>query len=85
MPARHDDPLIARVREALGEDPRTHMLDVLVVRSSRGLHLRGPVQSEARRLAAEEVARELIPVDLVLINETWVAHYDPPSGVERVS
>lgn len=81
---REDEALIARVREALAEDSRTHELDIVVSRTVAGIRLRGPVLSPERRQAAEQVAREHVPPDLEVVNETWVAHYEPPQGVEKV-
>jgi hypothetical protein len=67
--------VIARVREALAQDPRTNLLDVQVRVLGAVVYLLGTVESADRRAAAEQVAREAMPEDVSLVNELWVDDY----------
>ena len=78
------DMLIAKVRAAIAEDPRTHMMDVDVMLERGGLVLSGSVQSEARRQSIEAVAREILPADVHLTNCMTVVVYDEPDEEERL-
>ena len=73
-----NDHLIARVREALATDPRTHTLGLDVEVRATCLVVRGPVATAARRDAVATVVREHAPLDLELLNETWVVCHAPP-------
>lgn len=81
-----DEPLqyvAARVREAIAEDPRTHVLDVDVRVVGEDVFLRGQVPSEERRQAIEDVAREFVG-DRHVHNE--VAVFVPRAGeIEEVT
>lgn len=79
QPVKH---LVARLHEALAMDPRTNILDVNVRIAIDRAHLTGQVDSEERRRAAEEVVRELLPQEIELINELWIASYNEPKGPE---
>jgi hypothetical protein len=78
------DMLLARVRAAIAEDPRTHVMDVDVVLERGGLVLSGNVQSEERRRSIEDVARELLPPSVPLTNCMIVVVYDEPAEEERL-
>lgn len=69
-----DEPLqyvAARIRAAMTEDPRVHMLDVDVRVVGEKVFLRGRVPSEERRDAITEVTHEIAP-DLEVHNEVDV-------------
>jgi osmotically-inducible protein OsmY len=74
--------VVAHVREALAEDERTNLLDVQVRVEAGKLYLFGQVVSRERREAAEQVAREIAPPDMPLVNELWVETYLEPSEPE---
>jgi osmotically-inducible protein OsmY len=76
--------LVARIREALAEDPRTNVLDIEVKISGDQLFLLGPVESHERREAVEAVVRESIPVEWAIVNELWVPDYSHRTAAERV-
>jgi predicted nucleotidyltransferase len=52
---------VGHLRASLAEDPRTNELDIHVEQSHGTILLRGEVQQEERRRAAEEIARECFP------------------------
>jgi predicted nucleotidyltransferase len=56
---------IAHLRECLAEDPRTNELDVLIEEAGDKILLRGEVQSEDRRKAVEQIARECFPKSVI--------------------
>lgn len=72
----HDENCIARVREALAEDPRTNALDLEV--SIREMHIvvRGPLETAERREDVITVALGACG-GMPLIDETWVAEHRP--------
>jgi osmotically-inducible protein OsmY len=51
--------LVARLQEALACDERVGSQDIKVVATAGRVHLIGDVSTEARRAAADEVARQL--------------------------
>ena len=81
-PSRH---LVARIREALAEDPRTNVMDVQVMISSGKVFLMGSVACDQRRVAVMQVARELLPSSLELVSELWIQSLPEPTETERVS
>jgi hypothetical protein len=70
--------LIARVREAMARDERTHALDVCLRLSSGRLSLSGDVDTEERRRLIEQVARETLPPDVEVDNQLKVPELGPP-------
>jgi len=76
---------IARLRERLAEDPRTHELDIQLEQSGDKVLLRGQVQTEERREAVEQIARESCP-QATVENQIQVSHFDEqaPIGSEEV-
>ena len=72
----HRDNCIARVREALAEDPRTNALDLEVAVSEGRILLRGPVETAERQehvVAVAATACEGLPV----VDQTWISHHPP--------
>lgn len=53
--------LVARVQEALARDKRVGSQDIKVVATAGRIHLMGDVSTEARRAAADDVARKVAP------------------------
>lgn len=53
--------LVARLQEALACDERIGSQDIKVVATAGRVHLMGDVSTEARRPAADEVARPVTP------------------------
>jgi osmotically-inducible protein OsmY len=80
-PSRH---LVAKIREALAEDPRTHVLDVQVMVSSGKVFLMGSVACDERRSAVIEVTRELLPEGFQVVNELWIETLSEPTEPERL-
>lgn len=81
---------VARVREALAEDERTHTLDVEVTVTRDGIVLSGTVETEERRAVLERVARGAAPAGLGVRNRTVVVRYaasrrTAPEGSLRVA
>lgn len=76
--------LIARVREALAQDPRANELDVDVTVAAGKIFLTGTVATPERKAAISEVVRELCP-NHEICNETTVADVSEPSEVEELS
>jgi hypothetical protein len=76
--------LLGRVRQALATDERTHLLDVNVVVTGDQVFLLGSVTCEKRRLAAERVARELLPETMSLVNSLCVEIYKEPTETEHL-
>ncbi len=77
--------LVGRLRQALAEDPRTNLLDVQITIRAGKAFLMGQVESAELRSAAEDVAREQLPSDLLLVNELWITTYGQPPEQETVS
>ncbi len=80
-PSRH---LVARIREALAEDPRTSTLDVQVMVSSGKVFLMGQVACATRREAVLQVAREQLPPRLELVSELWIQTLEEPTETEQL-
>ena len=77
--------LVARIQRCLAEDGRTNLLDIQVKVRGGKLFLLGKVESEERRRAAEEVAREMAPPRTPLVNELSVSQYmTPPDEETRI-
>jgi hypothetical protein len=81
-PSRH---LVAKIREALAEDPRTHVLDVQVMVNSGKVFLMGSVACDARRRAVIEVTHELVPEGFQVVSELWIETLSEPTDTERLS
>jgi hypothetical protein len=77
--------LAGHIAEALARDERTHMLDVRVHISGNSVFLVGLAACASRRAAAELVARELIPEDMLIVNDLCVETYSAPSESEPIS
>lgn len=80
-PSRH---LVARIREALAEDPRTNTLDIQILVTSGKVFLMGPVASEERRRAVLAVAGEQVPPRLELVSELWIQSFLEPAETEHL-
>lgn len=76
--------LVARVKEALAQDPRTNTLDVQILFTGGKLCLLGGVTSGERRDAAEQVVREVLPARLQLVNQLWIQTFSEPTEPEAV-
>ncbi|HMJ11311.1 MAG TPA: BON domain-containing protein [Polyangiaceae bacterium] len=76
--------LPGHIKEALATDERTHMLDVNVVVTDAQVILMGIVPCQRRRLAAEQVALELIPAHMTLVNSLCVENYKEPTETEHL-
>ena len=76
--------LVGQIREALATDPRTNLLDVTIKVAGGRAFLIGEVASQARKEAARQVASEIIPPDIELVDELWIAKYQEPEGPESL-
>ena len=76
--------LVGRIREALATDPRTNVLDITIKVAGGKAFLIGEVSSDERRQAAREVAGEVLPPDIELIDELWIASYNEPGRPETL-
>jgi osmotically-inducible protein OsmY len=76
--------IVARIRQALAEDERTNLLDLSVNIVGGKVFLIGQVDSSDRRRAAEEVAREVVPAEMTVVNELWLANYSAPLESETL-
>jgi hypothetical protein len=74
--------VVSRIKDALATDERTNLLDIVVEVRDRRVFLSGNVACDHRRAAAEEVAREIVPDSLVLVNALCVEHYAEPREPE---
>ena len=81
MEAKH---LVGRIREALATDPRTNVLDITIKVSGGKAFLIGEVTSDERKQAARDVASEVLPADMELIDELWIAKYNDPGRPETL-
>lgn len=75
--------LIGRIQKALATDPRTGELELDVSLAAGRLFLSGAVATSERRLAVEEVVREVAP-DREVVNELSVSGEVGPGGSERL-
>jgi hypothetical protein len=80
---RADDTAVARLREAVAQDPRTNELDIQIDYADENFLLRGEVTSTERREAVERVAHELFPGSSI-VNQLRVMDFDQPPQVEDV-
>jgi len=78
-----DKYLEAHIREAVGADERTNLLDLQVTITAGKVFLLGAVESEERRSAVEMVVREVTPAELEIINEMSIEPFDAPSTSEE--
>lgn len=76
--------LVAHIREALATDPRTNVLDVTVKVAGHRAFIIGEVASDARKQAARQVVGEILPPDIELVDELWIAKYSAPGGPENL-
>ncbi|MFC9897946.1 BON domain-containing protein [Nocardia sp. NPDC127579] len=76
--------LVAHLRRALAEDPRTSELGVHVTIRGDVVVLDGEVSSEERKQAMETVVREQLPAARVH-NDVHVTPPYPPEGSEDLS
>lgn len=74
--------LAAHIVEALAEDRRSCLLGIQVELVAGRLFLIGEVETDERRRAAEEIARELAPEGMEVVNQLWVPIYDRPPEPE---
>lgn len=81
MEAKH---LVGRIREALATDPRTNVLDLTVKVAGGKAFIVGAVTSDERKQAAREVVTEVLPPDIELVDELWIAKYNEPGRPETV-
>jgi hypothetical protein len=83
VPHEPDKYLEARIRDALATDDRTNYLDPQIAIAAHKVFLMGPVESEQRRSAIEEVVREVTPPDMEIVNELCVEQFDAPVTAEE--
>lgn len=76
--------LVGRIREALATDPRTNMLDVTIKVAGRKAFIIGEVASDVRKQAARHVVSEVLPPDIELVDELWIAKYSEPGAPETL-
>ncbi|MCG5053101.1 MAG: BON domain-containing protein [Myxococcales bacterium] len=76
--------LVAKVREALAQDPRTNVLDVHVRVEGERVYLLGTVELAARKKALETVVQEILPPGMILVNNVTVATYSAEPIEETV-
>ncbi|HEX7080404.1 MAG TPA: BON domain-containing protein [Gammaproteobacteria bacterium] len=81
MEAKH---LVGRIREALATDPRTNVLDVTIKVAGGKAFIIGEVTSDERKQAARKVVTEVLPPDIELVDELWIAKYDEPGRPETL-
>jgi hypothetical protein len=81
---RQPDYLIARVGEALADDPRVSELELDVDLDGDTLVVRGVVPTEDRRLGVDRVLEERFP-DLRSRNEVTVLEPSGPPAEEEVT
>ena len=82
MEAKH---LVGRIREALATDPRTNVLDITIKVAGGKAFVIGEVTSAERKHAAREVVSEVLPPQMELIDELWIAKYEEPGAPEAVN
>jgi hypothetical protein len=76
--------LVGHIREALATDPRTNVLDVTIKVAGGKAFIIGEVASKARKEAARQVVSEVLPPDIELVDELWIAKYEEPEGPETL-
>lgn len=77
--------LVGHIREALATDPRTNVLDVTIKVVGGKAFIMGEVTSDERKQAAREVVKEVLPPDIELVDELWIAKYNQPGRPETLS
>lgn len=82
--APHKSYIVARVKEALAQDPRMNVLDIQVTVTAGKVFLLGEVASEERRKSAEEVAAGVLPEEFEIVNSLHVARYVETSETEEL-
>ena len=75
--------LLGKLEEAFASDARVSTLDIRVAIAHGRLHLTGEVPTEERRLAVEQVAREVLP-ELEVRNEVTVMELTRAGKAERL-
>lgn len=75
--------VVARVKEALAQDPRTGEQDIKLMVDANRILLRGEMASEEHRRATEAVVREAAP-GYQIDNQIKVPQLPGPEGVEDV-
>ena len=75
--------LVARLQEAFARDERLSSLDIKVVLTGNRIHLMGDVPTETRRVAADEIARQVVP-GVQVRNELRVLALDEAQGPEDI-
>lgn len=76
--------LVGHIREVLATHPRTNMLDVTIKVAGRKAFVIGEVASDERKQAAREVVSEILPPDIELVDELWIAKYNEPGKPETL-
>lgn len=77
--------LVAKIREALAQDPRTNVLDVQVRVAAERVYLMGTLELEERREAVQTVVQELLPDGMTLFNNIAIACYSAEPAEETVA
>ena len=80
---KHNETLVAKLRECFAEDPRVHELDIQIEIFDNKLILRGEVLTVDRREAITEVAKEVFPA-YEIENQIRVSSLREPSEVEEI-
>ncbi len=80
---RQLDYAVAKLREALAEDPRTNELDIQIEQSDGKFLLRGEVQTDIRKDSVMKIAQELFP-DFRIENQIRVCNFAEPVETEEV-
>ena len=76
--------LVGHIREALATDPRTNVLDVTIKVAGGKAFIIGEVASHARKQAVRQVVSEVLPSNIEMVDELWIAKYTEPEGPESV-
>jgi hypothetical protein len=79
-----DDYEVQHLREALATDPRVGELELEVRAVAGKLFISGTVPTDERRLAIDEVAREIVP-ETTVCNETTVQRFAGSPRPERLT
>jgi predicted nucleotidyltransferase len=75
---------VARLRERLAEDPRTHELDVRCELAGSSVLLRGQVLTSERLRAVEDLAREVLP-GTQIVNQLGLVELPEPRESEKIA
>ena len=76
--------LVGHIREALATDPCTNVLDVTIKVAGGKAFIIGEVASHARKQAVRQVVSEVLPSEIELVDELWIAKYTEPEGPESL-